>query len=398
MKDKNTGAVMTWLLVAVIAGVVVAGSARHASAGISFQLGAVYCHIVAAGPLYFHSGISRPWLSSDSRWFKLDGTARRRLERRVLDGLAVKFAGFVAERHDADALLSPRCDLVRGSATSAEEMIDAAVYFRAGTAVPYPAAGKIDVEWVPDFYADLNAALSKPVALVIGNNAYQAPVSSLSNSVDDAVAVSAALGRLGFDVTTLVDADAGAMIDALRTFRSEIPDVRHVVLFYSGHGVTVDGSQYLIPIDAGFGDPDGETAEAASLESLEPLVSLDEVVEATAGARARILILDADFPSGRPGGFRMVGRRDVLVAYAAAPGERAFAQAVGNSPYTTALLRHLERPGLELSAMFRAVASDVFASTSGNQVPAVYSSLTSPVTLLPAASDDPALAVPDYPK
>lgn len=387
---------MTWLLVAVIVGVVVAGSARHASAGVVVPLGAVYCHIVAAGPIYFHSGISTPWLSSGSRWFKLDDTARGRLERRVLDGLAVKFAGFVAERHDADALLSPRCDLVRGSATSAEEMIDAAVYFRAGAAVPYPAAGKVDVEWVPDFYADLNAALSKPVALVIGNNAYQAPVSSLSNSVDDAVTVSAAFRRLGFDVTTLVDADAGAMLDALTAFMSEVSDVRHAVVFYSGHGVTVDGSQYLIPIDAG--DPDGETADAASLESLEPLVSLDWVVEATAGARARIVILDADFPSGRPGGFRMVGGRDVLVAYAAAPGERAFAQAVGNSPYTTALLRHLERPGLELSAMFRAVASDVFASTSGNQVPAVYSSLTSPVTLLPAASDDPALAVPDYPK
>ena len=380
----------------VIAGVVmaiVAGSVRHAYAAVVIRLGDAYCHAVAAGPRYFHSGVSPALVSRTQFWASLDDASRQSLHRRVLDDLAVEFARFVAEHHDVDSLLSLRCDLV-ASPDVAAEMIDTAAYFRDGAQASFSAGEKIGVEWTPNFEGalDRRAPARTRMALVIGNGGYAA-ASPLESSADDAAAVEAVLERIGFDVTLLLDAGKGAMDEALRAFESTSAGAELALVFYSGHGADVDGANYLMPIDASF-----DATEAAPLE----FVSLDEVVEATAGAQARIVILDTVFeglPDGsqprdtpRPAGLGMTTvNANMLVAYADVLGGYAMdgsGRTSANSAYATALLRNLQRPGLDLLTMFGDVARDVSEITSGAQAPAVYSSLIAPVTLYADASGD----------
>ena len=384
----------------VIAGVVmaiVAGSVRHAYAAVVIRLGDAYCHAVAAGPRYFHSGVSPALVSRTQFWASLDDASRQSLHRRVLDDLAVEFARFVAEHHDVDSLLSLRCDLVASPGVAAE-MIAAAAYFRDGAQASFSAGEKIGVEWTPNFEGalDRRAPARTRMALVIGNGAYAA-ASPLESSADDAAAVEAVLERIGFDVTLLLDAGKGAMDEALRAFESTSAGAELALVFYSGHGADVDGANYLMPIDASF-----DATEAAPLE----FVSLDEVVEATAGAEARIVILDTVFeglpdgsqprdtprPAVRSGGLGMTtANANMLVAYADVLGGYAMdgsGRTSANSAYATALLRNLQRPGLDLLTMFGDVARDVFEITSGAQAPAVYSSLIAPVTLYADASVD----------
>ena len=395
-----TGLRWSFTVGTVVAGVVmavVAGSVRHADAAIVVRLGDAYCHAVAAGPRYFHSGVSPAWVSRTQFWASLDDASRQSLHRRVLDDLAVEFARFVAEHHDVDSLLSLRCDLV-ASPDVAAEMIDTAAYFRDGAQAFFSAGEKERVEWTPNFEGalDRRAPARTRTALVIGNGAYAA-ASTLESSADDAAAVEAVLERIGFDVTPLLDAGKDAMDEALRAFGSTSAGAELALVFYSGHGADVDGANYLIPIDASF-----DATGAAPLE----FVSLDEVVEATAGAQARIVILDTVFeglpdgsqprdtsrPAVRSGGLGMTTvSANTLIAYADVPGGHVMdgsGRTSANSAYATALLRNLQRPGLDLLTMFGDVARDVFEITSGAQAPAVYSSLTAPVTLYADASVD----------
>lgn len=220
------------------------------------------------------------------------------------------------------------------------------------------------------------------LALVIGNSAYTA-VSPLPNPQNDAADVGAALGRLGFDVTTLLDGDRAGMDEALRAFARRSVGAAAALIFYAGHGMEVDGVNYLLPVDARLqSDTDVEYET----------VDLDRVLRATEGATLRMVILDAcrDNPLAqsmrRVRATRSISRGsfgdldeqllldETLVAYAAAAGTTA-ADGVGrNSPYTEALLAYLEQP-LEVSALFRRVRARVLETTGGRQRPHEYQSL-----------------------
>ena len=220
------------------------------------------------------------------------------------------------------------------------------------------------------------------VALVIGNSAYT-DVSALPNPQNDAADVGAALGRLGFDVTTLLDGDRAGMDEALRTFARRSVGAATALIFYAGHGMEVDGANYLVPVDARL-----ESDTDVEYETVE----LDRVLRATEGATLRMVILDAcrDNPLARSmrrvratrsisrGSFGDLDEQqlldETLVAYAAAAGTTA-ADGVGrNSPYTEALLAYLEQP-LEVSALFRRVRARVLETTGGRQRPHEYQSL-----------------------
>ena len=220
------------------------------------------------------------------------------------------------------------------------------------------------------------------LALVIGNSAYVS-VSPLPNPKNDAADVGAALGRLGFDVTTLLDGDRAAMDEALRTFARRSVGAGTALVFYAGHGMEMDGANYLVPVDARL-----ESDTDVEYET----VQLDRVLRATEGAALRMVILDAcrDNPLSR--GMRRVRATrsisrgsfgdldeqqlldETLVAYAAAAGTTAADGSGRNSPYTEALLTYLERP-LEISALFRRVRGRVLESTGGRQPPHEYQSL-----------------------
>ena len=237
----------------------------------------------------------------------------------------------------------------------------------------------------------VQVALSSPasatgkVALVIGNSTY-GPIGDLENPGNDATDVGSALGRLGFQVTTVFDVDQLAFNQALVDFTRRSAGADIAIVFYAGHGLEIDGVNYLVPVNARL-ERDSDVRFAA--------VSLDDILAATQGAALRMVILDAcrNNPLARTirrtGSTRSMSQGslgavdedalgdETLVAYAAAAGTTA-ADGTGrrNSPYTAALLEYLEQP-LELSSIFRRVRARVLETTRGSQRPHEYGSLLS---------------------
>ena len=194
------------------------------------------------------------------------------------------------------------------------------------------------------------AQSSERVALVIGNASY-ANAPALANPLSDAADVGAALRRLGFSVTRLRNADYAALRRGLQEFTRTASGSEMAVVYYAGHGIEVDQRNYLVPVDA----------RLASDHDVEfETVPLDLVVRSVERASGlRMVILDAcrDNPFAasmrRAGTTRSIGRGlarvepagSTLVAYAAKGGTVAADGDGRNSPYTAALLAHLEEPG-----------------------------------------------------
>lgn len=224
-------------------------------------------------------------------------------------------------------------------------------------------------------------SLGRRVALVIGNGDYKV-VGRLPNPVRDAAAVAAQLKQLGFEVIDRYDLDVKAMRGALRDFESKIAGAEWALVYYAGHGMEMDGRNWLVPVDASLERATDLPDEAIELERV-----LERVREAK---RLRIVILDAC--RNNPYLSRMVmaggrsravqrGLADIepdhgeVVFYSARHGTTAEDGTSEHSPFTTALLKHLSEEGLEISLFFRKVTSDVLASTTPKQQPFVYGSI-----------------------
>jgi caspase domain-containing protein len=227
--------------------------------------------------------------------------------------------------------------------------------------------------------------LGRRVALVIGNANYKT-ASKLLNPRNDAGDVAAALRSAGFsEVIERYDLGMQDLQKALRALEDKATGADWAVVYYAGHGIEVDGRNYLIPVDA-------ELKSASDVE--DEAVSLDRVMaRVTAASKLQLVILDAcrDNPfvrrmaQGR-GTARAIGARGLapvepsypnqFVAYAARHGEVALDGSGKNSPYAKALVKHLAMPGLALSNFFIRVRAEVLAETSGKQRPFEYGSLT----------------------
>lgn len=235
--------------------------------------------------------------------------------------------------------------------------------------------------------------LGKKIALVIGNSAYQ-NVGFLENPRRDAAAMVAALQGLGFeDVIAAIDLGHAELHQKLHEFYAKLDRGATGLLFYAGHGVQVWGQNYLLPCDASI-------AKASDLRTNG--VPLDDVVRAMSRrAKTRLLFLDAcrnDPITGDAGGLTRGARSaaaiggdiaDVgqglakikatagtFVAYATEPGNVALDGTGENSPFTTALLRHIARPGLAVDDIMMEVRVDVLDATQGKQLPWSESALT----------------------
>ena len=191
------------------------------------------------------------------------------------------------------------------------------------------------------------------VALVVGNSTY-AHIGRLPNADNDAADISAALRRLGFDVTTELDADGAELTEALRAFTRRSVGADVPLVFYAGHGIEMDRVNYLVPVDARL---------ERDLDVRYETVTLDDMLASTLGASLRLVILDArrNNPLARSMQRTLAGRSvsggsfadlnedllgdETLVAYAAAAGTTAADGRAGNSPYTAALLTHGCSPG-----------------------------------------------------
>ncbi|MCK1478050.1 caspase family protein [Bradyrhizobium sp. 197] len=239
------------------------------------------------------------------------------------------------------------------------------------------------------------------VALVIGNSKYQY-VPNLSNPANDAAAINLLLKSAGFDVVeTRENLGVNDMRRAIRDFSDRTRDAEIAVIYYAGHGMEVSGINYLVPIDATL---------RRDIDVEDETVSLDRLLQVMEPAkRLRLIILDAcrDNPFAksmtRTMARRTIGRglapvepttSDTLIAFAAKAGLTAADGDETHSPFTSALLKHLVTPGLDVRLAFGRVRDDVMKATSNKQEPFVYGSLGGSAVTLASLSTDERIELP----
>jgi uncharacterized caspase-like protein len=233
------------------------------------------------------------------------------------------------------------------------------------------------------------ALAEKRVALVIGVSEYQqAP--RLPNPSRDAEAMAALFKKAGFDVVVSKrDLGVADLRRTIREFSETSRDADISVVYYAGHGIEVDGTNYLVPADAKL---------VSDFDIEDEAISLDRVLKALDPAkRLKLVILDAcrDNPftrtMKRTVASRAIGRglakieptmSDTLIAYAAKAGAVAADGDGQNSPFAIALLKHIAEPGLDLRLAFGRVRDDVLKATGNRQEPFVYGSLGGNTTAL----------------
>ena len=227
-------------------------------------------------------------------------------------------------------------------------------------------------------------ANDRRVALVIGNSDYKNSP-KLDNPGNDAADMAAALRQLGFQVFEGRDLDKPGMDRIIRDFAEALTGAHAGLFFYAGHGLQVGGQNYLVPIDA-------KLTSTAALDF--EMVRLDLVHRSIEReANTNIIILDAcrDNPLARNLA-RALGTRSsqigrglaavesgegTLISFSTQPGNVAFDGKGRNSPYTSALLKHIGAPGDDLSTILINVRNDVMKDTERRQVPWEHSALTS---------------------
>jgi uncharacterized caspase-like protein len=251
------------------------------------------------------------------------------------------------------------------------------------------------------------AFAEKRVALVLGNSAYL-NVAPLVNPVNDGAKIAATLKDAGFDVVdSRRDLPAAETRRALRDFADRARDADIAVVYYAGHGIEVDGANYLIPVDAKLERDTDVYDEALSLDRI--LIAIEPA------KKLRLVILDAcrDNPFAksmkRTVATRAIGQGlakveptspNVLIAYSAKAGFTAADGDAQNSPFTAALSRYIATPGLDVRRAFGFVRDEVLKTTGNRQEPFVYGSLggedvplvPAPAKVAPAAAAPPALS------
>ncbi len=252
----------------------------------------------------------------------------------------------------------------------------------------------------PSFAADR-------VALLIGISDYRS-IPPLKNTVNDATDLSETLKKVGFDVTTLINVTGQELRASLDKFSFKAETAELALIYFAGHGVEVQGENFLIPVDADV---------ASNRDVQQQAVSLIDLLHTVDRARTmRIVILDScrDNPFGDAIDLTQTSEasdtsrstrgtrglappspdRGTLVAFAARDGNVALDGEGDNSPFAQALIDKMARPDLEISLMFRAIRDDVLNRTGNRQEPHTYGSLTgTPFYLASAGQRDEALAL-----
>jgi len=232
------------------------------------------------------------------------------------------------------------------------------------------------------------------VALVIGNSSYQyAP--HLPNPTSDAEAIAATLRNLGFEVTKGIDLDRTETEMIIREFSKTLPGADVALLFYAGHGIQVGDHNYLVPVDAQLADETDLHFEATDLNLVLDVMAREP--------RVNLVFLDAcrDNPFAQTLARSMGATRSTaigrglaivdasagsFIAYATDPHQVALDGKGIHSPFTAALLAHMESPGLSISDMMIEVRNDVLMATQQKQRPWDTSSLTRPFYFAPAVA------------
>lgn len=226
------------------------------------------------------------------------------------------------------------------------------------------------------------------VALVIGNAKYEATVGTLRNSVNDAKAVAKTLRELGFSVIEEHNVTRNQLLESMAEFRAKLRGSEVALFYYAGHGISVGGLNYLIPVKSGY-QPEGADDRALRLLAETKLFNAEQIsAEMSAGGgRCNLVILDAcrSTPVARnpqtraatvSGGLsEMKPPAGSLIAFATDAGRTAQDGAGANGLYTEELLKHLRTPGLTIEQVFKRTRAAVMQRSDGAQLPAEYSRL-----------------------
>src|SRR5262245_12966539 len=255
------------------------------------------------------------------------------------------------------------------------------------------------------------ASAEPRIALVIGNSDYSGDLPKLSNPANDAELMTATLKKLGFKVVEVRDADLNQMNKAVRAFSNLLEGAGSQAVglfFYAGHGLQIDGENWLIPVNANI-----KRSADAEFEALAASKILGQMQFAENSLN--IVILDAcrnnplsrGMRSASTGLAKMDAPLGSFIAYSTAPGQTAADGKGKNSPYTAALAKAIQRPGIAIEEAFRDARVEVLASTNKEQIPWESSSLTGAFQFNPgpketqvaaaAPTPEPAAASPSEP-
>ncbi len=242
------------------------------------------------------------------------------------------------------------------------------------------------------------AAAQRKVALVIGNSNYAA-TASLANPKNDAVDIAAKLKKLGFEIFEGQDLSKADMDLVIRNFAEAISSAQLALFFYAGHGLQVNGQNYLVPVDAKLTTPAALDFEMVRLDLIQRTMERE--------SSTNIIILDAcrDNPLARNLA-RALGTRSAaigrglaavesgegtLISYSTQPGNVALDGSGRNSPFAGALVKYIDAPGDDLPTILINVRNDVMTATQRRQVPWEHSALTAKVYFTPPKPAGPTL-------
>jgi hypothetical protein len=208
------------------------------------------------------------------------------------------------------------------------------------------------------------------VALVIGNSDYRGVGDSLKNPVNDAEDMAARLKALGYDTLLVRNAGREAFWQALETFQGKLEPRGTAVIYYAGHGLQVDGRNYLVPVDASM-----KSRLRVDIESIPVQKVVDLLQES--GTSGNLLILDACRNDPFPKEFRAMGQRGLtrmkedvssertMILYSASPGQVAQDGRGRNGVFTGELLKLMDIPGLALPQMYVRLKTAVREASEG---------------------------------
>src|SRR5271169_3734070 len=245
------------------------------------------------------------------------------------------------------------------------------------------------------------ALADKRVAFVVGNGAYK-NVAQLPNPPIDAKAMAATLRNVGFDVVEGTNLTRDTMTERLLEFGKKAQGADVAVFFYAGHGIAINGTNYLLPVDADIkSEMDVRLGAAINID-----LTLDQTMS---DAKVKLVFLDAcrDNPfaakiksnsatrsvSVQSGLAEMKSGEGTLIAFATGPGQTALDGQEGtNSPFTRALIAHITTSGIEIQQAMTEVRAQVNEETNKGQLPWGHTNLIGSVYLNPAAAPAPGAA------
>jgi Caspase domain/Putative peptidoglycan binding domain len=250
------------------------------------------------------------------------------------------------------------------------------------------------------------AKADKRVAFVVGNGAYK-NVAALPNPAIDAKSMAKVLRNVGFDVVEGTNLTRDKMTERLLEFGKKAEGADVALFFYAGHGIAINGTNYLLPVDADI--------KSEMDVKLGTAINIDLTLEQTmADAKVKLVFLDAcrDNPfaskiksnnatrslSVQAGLAEMKSGEGTLIAFATGPGQTALDGQEGtNSPFTRALLANITAPGIEIQQAMTKVRAQVNEETGKNQLPWGHTNLIGSVYLNPAPAAGASADAPNTP-